>query len=82
MVSYMRAKQIVVNIELEGECSYAARVNFFQLLGIPYEEKFVRRNNVGRFIELSRFTNINLSLTGLPDYVITSIAHSDRSKTN
>lgn len=57
MVSRLRTKGIVVNIELEGECDYANRVNFFQLLGVPYEEKFMRRGNVGRFIELSRFTN-------------------------
>lgn len=57
MVSYLRAKGIVVSIEVEGECDYASRVNFFQLLEIPYEENFTRRGNVGRFIELSRFTN-------------------------
>jgi len=57
IVNYLRANSIIVSIEINGECDYAARVNFFQLLGVPYAESFTRRGNVGRFIELSRFTN-------------------------
>lgn len=57
MVFYLRRRGATVDIEVKGECDYASRVNFFQLLGLPYEENFKRKGNVGRFIELSKFTN-------------------------
>lgn len=56
IVNYFRAKGIIVTIDVRGECNYAARVNFFNLLGLSYSESFTRRGNVGRFIELSSFT--------------------------
>lgn len=57
LVNHLLEMGIDVNVVVEGKCDYASRVNFFKLLGIPYEEHFVRRGSVGRFIELSKFTN-------------------------
>ena len=36
---------------------YASRVNFFQLVGIPYEENFNRRDSKGRFTEITPFNH-------------------------
>ena len=58
-VFYLRAKNIIVEIEVLGECDYAARVGFFKLLDLPYADKYIARGSVGRFIELSKFTDEN-----------------------
>ena len=57
MVHHLRDKDVTVNIQVIGENDYAGRVNFFRLLDVPYEERFVRRRASGRLIELLRFDN-------------------------
>lgn len=34
---------------------YASRVNFFQLIGLPFEEKFQRKPSIGRLTELTPY---------------------------
>lgn len=54
-INHLRQNGIVVNITIDGESTYASRINFYQLIDVPFEEQFVRRNNAGRFIELKSF---------------------------
>lgn len=56
-VNYLRNRGIMVNISVTGENTYASRVNFYRLINIPFEEAFIRRNSVGRFIELKSFNH-------------------------
>ncbi|WP_218917127.1 hypothetical protein [Alicyclobacillus acidocaldarius] len=41
---------------VNGYEDYLSRVNFFQILNIPYEERFRRHDEQGRFIPLTHFT--------------------------
>ncbi|WP_069661360.1 ATP-binding protein [Arcticibacter eurypsychrophilus] len=54
-VNHLRQNGIVVIITIQGESTYASRINFYQLIDVHFEEQFIRRNNEGRFIELKSF---------------------------
>lgn len=55
MVQHLRILGVNVKIDILGSSEYASRVNFFHLLEIPYDERFIRQLSRGRFIELLRF---------------------------
>lgn len=67
IVAYVRwlkllGKQVNVICDTSKDCNavrYAARINFFKLLEIPFEEKFKRINPTGRFIEIKTFEEAN-----------------------
>ncbi len=59
-VRYLEAlkKQVRIIYNPDEDCEtirYAARINFFRLLGIEFDEKFDRHDAVGRFIEITPF---------------------------
>lgn len=56
-INFLRNRGITVIISVSGENTYASRVNFYKLLNIPFEEAYIRRNSVGRFIELKPFNH-------------------------
>lgn len=66
-VNYLRENGVTVSGYFEdfnkgsGGVRYSSRINFFQYLGFPYEEKFNRLNSESRFIEISRFNSQNAS---------------------
>lgn len=68
IVAYVRwleslGKQVNIVCDTSEDCNtvrYAARIDFFNLLGIPFEEKFNRKNSEGRFIEITPFEEENL----------------------
>lgn len=59
-VNHLRKDNVEVVITIHGESTYASRVNFYQLIDMPFDEQFVRRNNSGRFIELKSFDKDSL----------------------
>lgn len=63
-VIHLKSVGIIVtgNLNLASNSSrvnYASRINFFQLLGFPYREEFVRRDSSGRFTEIEKFDKTN-----------------------
>jgi hypothetical protein len=59
-VKYLERLGKVVKLiyEPDEECEtikYAARINFFKLLGISFNEKFTRHDPSGRFVEITQF---------------------------
>lgn len=39
------------------QTNYASRVNFFKEIGYKYIERFVRRSSIGKFLEISNYSN-------------------------
>jgi hypothetical protein len=59
-VDYLRRNKIKVRGRnffdpIDTRIDYVSRVNFFELIGMEYDEKFKRRNSTGRFTEITRF---------------------------
>jgi hypothetical protein len=59
-INYLRSIGVEVVITMVGESTYASRINFYNLIGVPFQENFIRRNNAGRFIELKAFNQESL----------------------
>jgi len=64
-IHYLREndKNVELIYDPDEECEtikYAARINFFQNIGVDFEEKFQRNSSVGRFIEITEFNDKNL----------------------
>ena len=63
-VDYLRLNSIPVrginyfNPE-DSRIDYVSRVNFFELIGMEYDEKFKRKNSTGRFTEITRFNSLD-----------------------
>ena len=55
ILDMLKKRGIMVNIKIIGSNSYAARVNFFTLLGHIVHEAPPNRNSIGRFIEIKPF---------------------------
>lgn len=55
LVNYLRAKGVVVDIKVQGQNTYASRIDFYRLIDVPFKEEYVRRDSAGRFIELKSF---------------------------
>lgn len=65
-VNYLKSQGIIVtgNIvfdPLDNKVQYASRINFFTLLGLDYEEKYIRKSSRGRFIEITPYNKDNIS---------------------
>lgn len=61
-VDYLRRKNINVSgvnyfEENDSRMDYVSRVNFFELIGMEYNEKFKRKNSTGRFTEITHFNS-------------------------
>ncbi|NHA05522.1 sensor histidine kinase [Mucilaginibacter sp. HC2] len=54
-INHLRSNDIEVLITIHGQSTYASRINFYSLIGVPFQENYIRRNNAGRFIELKSF---------------------------
>ncbi|WDF77123.1 ATP-binding protein [Mucilaginibacter sp. KACC 22773] len=59
-IDHMRQDGVDVQITIQGESTYASRINFYRLIDVPFNEQFIRRNNAGRFIELKSFDKDSL----------------------
>jgi hypothetical protein len=55
VVNFLRTRGIIITIEVDGQSTYAGRIDFYKLIDIPFNEKYIRRNSKGRFIELKSF---------------------------
>lgn len=54
----------VVKHNNDDKTQYASRVNFFQQIGLTYEEKFIRQTSAGKFTELTQYdTNTYYSVS-------------------
>lgn len=59
-IKHLRDKGIIVkgNVHFDSndaKAQYASRVNFFSLLGLEYEENFVRKPSAGKFTEITPY---------------------------
>ncbi len=52
LVHRLRAKSIIVEIEVHGKNTYAGRIDFYRLIGVPFKENF-GRNSINLYIHLS-----------------------------
>lgn len=55
-IKYLESKGVILEKEIEGENTYASRIDFYKHIGYKYEESFNRHNARGRFVEI---TNTN-----------------------
>jgi len=55
LVRNMRLNNVIVNVQVHGWDSYASRVDFYELINVPFGEQNPRRSSRGRFIELKTF---------------------------
>jgi hypothetical protein len=55
LINHLRLDGIEVNVEVTGSDTYAGRIDFYKLIGIPFEESYPRKNSTGRIIELKTF---------------------------
>jgi hypothetical protein len=59
-INFLRGREVIVEIETHGDSTYASRVDFYKLIDVPFEEKYIRRDSTGRFIELKPFNENTL----------------------
>ncbi len=45
----------------DNKVQYASRINFFTLLGLEYEENFIRKSGKGKFIEITPYDKNNIA---------------------
>jgi hypothetical protein len=57
LVNNLRSCGIIVSVKVTGADSYASRIDFYNLIGIEFEEKYARKNSSGRFIEIKAFNS-------------------------
>ncbi|MCX7903290.1 MAG: hypothetical protein N2486_02155 [Caloramator sp.] len=55
----MSGKEVCLNIINNGNNNYISRINFYKELEVEYEENFNRYDSSGRFIEITKFDQMN-----------------------
>lgn len=68
VILHLKKQAIHYKIDLDcdfedDKIKYAARINFFRLLGIHYNESFVRKSGSGRFVEITPYDENNFKVT-------------------
>lgn len=59
-VSHLREKGVAISgsflpFSNQRQADYASRINFFQFVGLAYEESFLRHDSSGKFTEIRKF---------------------------